>query len=135
MASLPLQTALMRHQVSGYSEWQQMYMLVGETLETAANIVVENPLPYYAGVLAADLCSVLSDPLHFMYAKVNEFLNRGPEWNVTKLPSYWVDKVLMKPPTDDDGYCQEAEWLLDGLVDGLRTSAVSFTVGMSKEKS
>ena len=70
-----------------------------------------------------------------MYAKVNEFLNRGPEWNVTKLPSYWVDKVLMKPPTDEEGYFQEAEWLLDGLIDGLRTSAVSFIVCIPKGMS
>ena len=98
-------------------------MVCGEIIETAAN-VVDDPLTYYAGVLAADLFRVVNDPLHLMYVKVNEFLNRGPEWYVTKLPSYWVDTVLMKPPTDDDGHYQEAEWLLDGLIDGLRTSAV-----------
>ncbi len=70
-----------------------------------------------------------------MYAKVSKFLNRGPEWNVAKLPSYWVDKVLMNPPTDDDGHYQEAEWLLDGLIDGLRTSAVSLVVRTSKGMS
>ena len=118
-------------QLSDYSEGQQTYMLVGEIAETAANIIADDPLPYYAGVFAAALFSVLSDPLHLMYAKVNEFLNRGPQWNVTKLPSYWVDKVLMKPPTVDDGYFEEAEWLLDGLIDGLRTSAVSFIVWIS----
>lgn len=67
-----------------------------------------------------------------MYAKVNEFLNKGPEWNVRKLPSYWMDKILMKPPTDDEGLHQETEWLLDGLIDGLRTSAVSLILCISK---
>ncbi len=102
-------------------------MLTGEILETAANIVADRPLAYYAAVLAADFLLVLSDPLHLMYSKVNEFLNRGPEWNVTRLPSYWVDKILLSPPTDDDGHHREAEWLLEGLIDGLRTSAVSLT--------
>ena len=107
-------------------------MLVGEVVETAEKIIADGPLPYYAGVLAADLLLVLDDPLHLMYAKVSKFLNRGPEWNVAKLPSYWVDKVLMNPPTYDDGHYQEAEWLLDGLIDGLRTTAVSLVVRTSK---
>ena len=110
-------------------------MLVGEIIETAEKIIADGPLAYYAGVLAAGLVSVLSDPLHLMYVKVNKFLNRGPEWNVAKLPSYWVDKVLMNPPTDDDGHDQEAEWLLDGLIDGLRTSAVSLIFSVSKRMS
>lgn len=103
-------------------------MLVGEVSETAEKIIAYSPLAYYAGILAADLILVLGDPLHLMYPKVNRFMNRGPDWNVTKLPSYWVDKVLMNAPTDDDGHHQEAEWLLDGLIDGLRTSAVSLTI-------
>ena len=131
----PLQTSLMWFQVSGYSEWQQTYLLVGEIIETVAKVIADDPLPYYAGVLAASLFPVLSDPLHLMYGKVNEFLNRGPEWNVKKLPSYWVDKVLKSPPTDDDGHHHEAEWLLDGLIDGLRTSAVSLIICISQGES
>ena len=103
-------------------------MLTGEIVETVAKTIADEPLAYYAGVLAADFLLVLSNPLHLMYSKVNEFLNRGPEWNVTRLPSYWVDKVLLNPPTDDDGHHQEAEWLLEGLIEGLRTSAVSLAV-------
>lgn len=103
-------------------------MLAGEVVETAEKNIADRSLAYYAAVLAADFFLVLGDPLHLMYAKVNQFLNRGPEWNETKLPSYWVDKVLMNPPTDDDGHHQEAEWLFDGLIDGLRTSAVSLIV-------
>ena len=103
-------------------------MLVGEILETAEKVIADRPLPYYAGVLAAGLALVLSDPLHLMYTKVNKFLNKASEWNMTKLPSYWVDKVLMNAPTNDEGHYQEAEWLLDGLIGGLRTSAVSLTL-------
>ena len=112
-------------QASEYSERQQTYVLGGEIVDTAEKVIAGGPLPYYAGILAANFFLVLDDPLHFMYEKVNKFLNRGPAWDLTKLPSYWVDKVLMNPPTDDDRHHQEAEWLLDGLIDGLRTSAVS----------
>ena len=121
--------------MSGYIEGQQTYMLAGEIVETAEKVIADSPLAYYAGVLAADLFLVLGDPLHLMYAKVNKFLNRGPKWNVAKLPSYWVDKVLMNPPTDDDSHHQEAEWLLYGLIDGLRTSAVSLTIHNMKRMS
>ena len=107
-------------------------MLAGEIVETADKIITDDSLAYYAGVFAAGLFLVLGDPLHFMYAKVNKFLNRGPEWNITKLPSYWVDKVLMNPPTVDDSHYQEAEWLLDWLIDGLRTPAVRHGVSHLK---
>lgn len=76
-------------------------------------------------MLAARLLSVVADPLHIMYEKVNKFLQKGPRWNVAKLPSYWVDKILLNPPTGDDAHYQEAEWLLDALIDGLRTPDVS----------
>lgn len=76
-------------------------------------------------MIAAESCLVLADPLHMLYAKVNKFLNRGPTWNVEKLPSYWVEHVLMRLPTNDDEYYKEVSWLLDQLIDGLRTPEVS----------
>ena len=88
----------------------------------STDLYADEPLAYYAGVLAADFLLVLSNPLHLMYSKVNEFLNRGPEWNVTRLPSYWVDKVLLNPPTDDDGHHQEAEGSLKGFAHPLLAS-------------
>ncbi len=112
-------------QASGYSEWQQTYVVAGELVETAKDATSGNALPYIAGVLAARLLSVVADPLHIMYEKVNKFLHKGPRWNVAKLPSYWVDKILLNPPTGDEAHYQEAEWLLDALIDGLRTPAVS----------
>ena len=111
-------------QVSGYGEWRQTYVISGELGETAKAFAADTPLPYLVAVLAAQLLAVVADPLHFMYEKVNQFLQKGPQWNVRKLPSYWVDKIIMKPPTNDDSHYQEAEWLLDILIDGLRTSAV-----------
>lgn len=100
-------------------------MVAGELLETAKDMPADSPLPYFAGVLAARFLLVTADPLHIMYEKVNKFLYRGPQWNAAKLPSYWVDRILLNPPTSDELHYQEAEWLLDALIDGLRTPAVS----------
>lgn len=113
------------NQGSGYREWRQVYVLAGEIAETAKTTIPERPFPYFAGILAARLFLVMADPLHFMYTKVNNFLNKGPHWTITKLASYWVDRVLLHQPTDDDGQIQEIEWLLVILIDGLRVPNVS----------
>ena len=111
--------------MSQYSEREALYLLVGELIETCKSSVAETSLPHFAGVTAAESCLVLSDPLHFLYAKVNKFLNKGPVWSVEKLPSYWVDQVVMLLPSMDDGYYKEIEWLLQLLTKGLQTPAVS----------
>ena len=100
-------------------------MLAGELAETARAAIADDPLPYFSGTLAAQLLLVQADPLHFMYVKANKFLNRGPQWNVKKLPSYWVETILLTPPTEDEAHYHEVAWLLNILVDGLRTPAVS----------
>lgn len=99
-------------------------MLVGEIIETASDGLSDGPLPYFVGVIAARSLLVLADPLHSIYIKVNRFLNKGPPWNVSKLPSYWIDKIMLHPPSDDDAHYNEVEWLLDALLDGLRTPSV-----------
>ena len=107
-----------------YKERQQIYVLLGELCETTAHLRAEEALSYFAGVLAVRLLPVLADPLHFMYIKASKFLNRGPIWNLSKLPSYWVDRIIMHEPSDDNGYYMEVEWLIDLLIDGLRTVEV-----------
>ena len=101
----------------------QIYVLLGEVIETATPLTSESPLSYFAGSLASRLLLVLLDPLHFMYVKVCTFMYKRPAWNVNKLPSYWVDKAILHAPTEDDGHYAEVEWLLEILIDGLRTSA------------
>lgn len=96
-------------------------------METAASRIANDALPHFAGVGAAEFCLILSNPLHNLYAKVNRFLNKGPAWQVEKMPSYWVDQILMHVPTNDDAHYKEMEWLLDLLIEGLRTDAVSLT--------
>lgn len=101
-----------------------MGLLLEELMESTRSLAAADPLPYFAGVIAARSLLVVNNPLHLMYTKVNKFLNKSPEWNIMKLPSYWIGKILLAPPTEDDAHHREMVWLLDTLNDGLRTSAV-----------
>ncbi|KAL3439107.1 ribosome 60S biogenesis N-terminal-domain-containing protein [Aspergillus tetrazonus] len=112
---------MMKLKESKYSEWRSAYILTGEFLETVKQIGVESPLPWIVGECAASCLSVLVDPMHKLYGKVNKFLQKAPSWEVEKIPSYWIDKILLHEPELDDGYFEETAWLLDLLVKGLRT--------------
>ena len=98
-------------------------MLSGAVIETATPVIPSTPLSYFAGVLASKMLLVLLDPLHFMYFKVCTFLHRRPAWELEKLPSYWVDKAILQAPSEDDAHYTEVTWLLDILIEGLRTPA------------
>ncbi|OCL14143.1 hypothetical protein AOQ84DRAFT_309448 [Glonium stellatum] len=102
-------------------EWEQIGLLLNETVETARTIIDEIPMPYTATAFAVRAMVVLMDPTHFMFPKLNKFLNRGPSWNVEKLPSYWTENVLRKEPDEDDGFHKEVNWLLDLFIDCIRT--------------
>ncbi|KAI9836551.1 MAG: hypothetical protein M1819_001183 [Sarea resinae] len=106
---------------STYEEWQQAYLLLGEVSETAKDIITADQLPYSTGTFAARALLVLTNPLHPLYPKLNRFLNKGPSWNVRRLISYWTEKVLLTPPDHDDAHYAEVDWLLDTMIDGLRT--------------
>ena len=100
-------------------------MLAGEVHETAKNISPPEILPYFPVAIAAQSLSILANPLHTMYTKINKFLNKGPIWNIEKMPSYWVDRVLLHPPTEDEAHYEEIRWMLEVLINGLRTPNVS----------
>ncbi|KAK2766738.1 hypothetical protein FQN54_006052 [Arachnomyces sp. PD_36] len=108
---------------STYTEWQAIYVLSGEVLETVKEFGVQEPFPSVAGELAARSIIVLNNPLHKIYGKVNKFLNKGPVWEIGKIPSYWVDKILLHEPEYDDSHIEEVEWLLDLLIHGLRSES------------
>ncbi|KAL4979503.1 ribosome 60S biogenesis N-terminal-domain-containing protein [Aspergillus desertorum] len=112
---------MMKLKESKYSEWRSAYILIGELLETVKQIGIESPVPWIVGECASSCLSVLVDPMHKLYGKVNKFLQRAPSWEVEKIPSYWIDKILLHEPELDDGYFEEIAWLLDLLVKGLRT--------------
>ena len=94
-------------------------------MEAAHDFLNYRPLPYFAGVIASRALLVVAEPLHFMYPKINRFLNKAPRWDIDKLPSYWVHKILLHPPADDNAHYDEVGWLLEVLTDGLRTPEVS----------
>ncbi|KAL8944316.1 MAG: hypothetical protein Q9216_000501 [Gyalolechia sp. 2 TL-2023] len=122
-ALIELRLWMKKVETSQYSEREPIYLLFGELVETVNHSITESSLSYFAGTAAAEFCLILSNPLHYLYAKVNQFLNKGPTWKIEKLPSYWVDQILMHLPTVDDAHYKEMGWLLDLLIKGLRTAA------------
>lgn len=110
---------------SKYEEWRTVFTLCGELLETVNKIGMDKPVPWIVGECAASCLAVLTNPLHKVYGKVNKFLQKAPMWEVEKIPTYWVDKILLHEPELDDGYTEEIDWLLDLFVKSLRTEAVS----------
>jgi len=115
---------LSKNQASTHADRQPIYVLSGELLETVKEMGLATPLPYIAGSVAAQMLRVLTNPLHKLYGKVNKFLNKGPRWEIGKIPSYWIDKILLHEPEYDDAHYGEVSWLLDMFIDGLRSSRV-----------
>lgn len=100
---------------------QQLYLLLGEVIETMNT--VEGSLPYLGGVLAARSASIVADPTHPMYSKINRFLTKAPAWNLQHLLSEFWHAIVAQEPDDDGAYHAEVDWFLDYLMDALRTSA------------
>lgn len=116
------------YQDSKYTEWRAVYLLLGEIRETVNQLGFETSLPTIAGRCAVACLMVLHEPLNKMYGKVNRYLQRRPWWEVEKIPSYWIDQILLHEPEDDEGHYDEVNWLLDMLVNGLQTLGVSHPV-------
>lgn len=111
-----------------YVEWRAVYLLAGELVETVRQLGLEAPVPWIVGECASSCLSVLTDPMHKLYGKVNRFLQKAPYWELEKIGTYWIDKVLLHEPELDDGYFEEINWLLDLFVKGLRTGTVCFAL-------
>ncbi|OCK82401.1 hypothetical protein K432DRAFT_424178 [Lepidopterella palustris CBS 459.81] len=103
-------------------ELDQLALLLGEVVETCRMMIDTTPLPYVAGVFAARAVTILADPTHEVFPKLNKFLNKGPVWDVEKIPPYMAENIIRKEPYEDDGYHREVDWLLDYLIDCLRTA-------------
>lgn len=111
---------------SKYAEWRSVYLLTGELLETVNKLGLNAgaPIPWIVGECAANCLAVIANPLHKVYGKVNKFLQKGPAWDLEKIPSYWIDKIFLHEPELDDGFFDEINWLLGLFVKGLRSKAV-----------
>ena len=81
-------------------------------------------VPSIVAEIAAQIVTVLADPSHKMYGKANKFLNKAPSWDAQKTISFWIDRILLREPEDDDGHDAEVKWLLEVLVNGLRNAEV-----------
>ena len=101
---------------------EQFEIIIGELIETAESVIDERPLSYVGVSFAVHALRVLTDPTHLMYPKVNKYLLKDPAWNVRRLADYWLGKVTMEMPEEDDSHWKEVIWVLDMLIDGIRTS-------------
>lgn len=116
-----------------------IYVLIGELIETYEQTYClseggqPSRLEHTAGSFVSAALKVQVEPTHPVYPKLNRFLNKDPKWRVRKLPTYWIQNTILSMPNpsslssslEDDAkaYWHEARWVLDWLVDGLRTAA------------
>jgi hypothetical protein len=87
------------------------------------DIIYTRRLPTVISVFAAKALVIQVNPTHFLYPKVNHFMNQGPKWDMDKVPL--LHKILLDEPEQDGLFFLEVEWLLDILVEGLRSTEVS----------
>lgn len=104
---------------SEYEEKEQIWLLLSELAETARDSINDGPLPSPIASFACHALNVLRDPLSSLYPKANSFLLRGPTWSLDRLPL--VDEILSEEPVVGDAYYSQTSWLLNYLIDGLRT--------------
>jgi nucleolar pre-ribosomal-associated protein 1 len=103
------------------ADLQQLYLLLGETLESVEQLGSQ-AFPYLGGVLAARCASIVADPTHSMYSKISRFLTKAPAWNVQHLLSEFWHAIVASEPEEDGTYHQEVDWFLEYLMDSLRTA-------------
>ena len=110
---------------SNIDDRDPIYVLLGEVIETYEHHreSTHEPLPYLTTSFAAHALSVQMQPIHYMYPKINKFLNKGPSWRVNRLPTYWLENTVLSEPEEDDAYWKEVQWVLGWIVDGLRGPA------------
>jgi nucleolar pre-ribosomal-associated protein 1 len=104
---------------SSYDEREQIWLLLSELMETAQPHISDQHLPTTITAFASHALSVLRDPLHCLYPKVNKFLSQGPTWELDKFPL--LHAILNEPPTLDDAHYAEVSFFLSYLASGLRT--------------
>jgi len=106
---------------STFEEKEQIWLLLAEVVETAKKVVDQGPLPTLISAFASSAVTVLNDPLHCLYPKINKFLSQGPSWELDKVPLMY--KILDEAPSLDDAHYLETVWLLNYMLAGLQTPA------------
>ncbi|KAF1990798.1 hypothetical protein K402DRAFT_460209 [Aulographum hederae CBS 113979] len=132
---------------STHPDAYQISLLLNEILNTIARrpsdySIDKIPLPHVVTAFAISALKVLTDPMHPMYPKLNDYLTRRPVWAVSRILSYWSDKIIAEEPADDgteravygrdmgddilvstNGRQTELLWLLDMLFQSIQSSA------------
>lgn len=103
---------------SPYEEKEQVWLLLCEIAESCKPHIDAAPIPNTIVAFARHAITVLKDPLHCLYGKINGFLLKSPVWKLDRLPL--VHDVLQEGPELDDTYYSELSWLFSYLLDGLQ---------------
>lgn len=107
---------------SDYEFKEQIWWLLMEVHNTATKSDIDTtPLPTPLTAFAVHALSVLQQPGHVLYPKVNMFIGAGPTWDVGKIPL--VKDILNDVPYKDGSWDVETAWLLKFLASALRTPA------------
>jgi nucleolar pre-ribosomal-associated protein 1 len=104
---------------SSYEEKTQIWLLLSEVAESSRAQVDMGPVPSAFTAFTTHALEVLKTPLHPLYPKVNSYLTRSPLWRLDKLPL--VHDILHGTPSEDDKYYTELTWLLNYMLDSLKT--------------
>ncbi|KKF94427.1 putative protein C14G10.02 [Ceratocystis platani] len=104
---------------SSHPEKEQVWLLISELVESCHNTVASSPAPSQFVAFASHSLSIISNPLHALYPKINRFLTKGPIWTPTKLPL--IHDILHGEPSEDDKLYIELSWLFSYLLDCLQT--------------
>jgi nucleolar pre-ribosomal-associated protein 1 len=120
-AAAQLHRFLLRMRESTHEDQLMIEMLLIEAIETSEQHSPE-VLPFLVSSFASRALEVLLQPAYCLYPKVNRYLNKAPEWKPRAIVTYWIDKILHSK-SEDDSYWEEVLWLLQWLVDGLRSEA------------
>ncbi|KAK2595910.1 hypothetical protein QQS21_006505 [Conoideocrella luteorostrata] len=114
---------------SSYEEKMQVWLLLSEVAESAKVQVDAGPVPSAFTAFTIHALGVLKNPMHPLYPKVNSYLTRSPIWGLDKLPL--AHDILHGTPSEDDKYYTELTWLLNYLLDSLKTP---FDLGIFHKK-
>ncbi|PHH76499.1 hypothetical protein CDD80_1503 [Ophiocordyceps camponoti-rufipedis] len=104
---------------SALEERSQIWLLLSELAESSRSQIESGPVPSAFVAFAMHALDVVQSPLHPLYPKLNRYLTRSPMWPPDKLPL--AHDILHGEPSEDDKYYTEIAWLLDYLLDSLRT--------------
>jgi nucleolar pre-ribosomal-associated protein 1 len=112
---------------STFIESSQTHLLLGELVETTQHYSKDcaKPLPNLTSTFATHALPLVCDPTSVLFPKICAFLMRRPSWNLSGMVKYFLEQILLHPPSRDAAESdatvwRELLWLLDWIYDGTR---------------